>query len=224
MKIGVFDSGVGGLLIAQKIQQKIPNATVEFLCDHEYFPYGNKPKDVIANRVEHFLRQFVQKNCSMVVLACNSATTTTMSLMRQKFPLLHLVGIEPPIRPVSLLSKKKKIALLGTEATIQSDQFAHLIKLYGKNCVVHGIACSGLAQAIETWISTKRADYRQQAIDLFSNYVNIAVSHDVDVIGLACTHYPYLMDEMMGLYPDITFYDPTDAVVKRVASVARLTM
>lgn len=221
MTIGVFDSGVGGLLIAEKIQKAIPEAVVEFLCDTECFPYGNKSKQFITNRVAYFLNKFVQKECSIVVLACNSATTSSIISMRQKFPLLKIIGIEPPIKPTALLSKKKKVAILGTEATVRSNRFAELIRLYGKDCAIYGVSCPNLARAIEIWVSTKRASNKQLAIDLLFQYMNIALSHNVDVVGLACTHYPYLIEDMKRQYPNMIFYDPTDAVVRQVARAQR---
>ncbi|OGY17520.1 MAG: hypothetical protein A2784_05160 [Candidatus Chisholmbacteria bacterium RIFCSPHIGHO2_01_FULL_48_12] len=206
MTIGVFDSGKGGRLIADKISHALPQAKIIFKSDPEYFPYGNKSPRIILDRLVHFTQAFIAENCSLIVIACNSATTNAIKQLRTKFPRLSLVGIEPPIKPITQLTKTGKIAIMGTSATIATVR---------KDASLHAIACPGLAEAIEA-----NHHPRPATAALLHQFLDQPIAAGVDVVGLACTHYPYLLDQMRSLYPQVQFYDPTPAVVARVVKLA----
>ena len=211
MKIGVFDSGIGGKLIAAKIKHELPDHKVVFRADPEYFPYGNKSPQIIQNRLAIFVKKFISLGCQIVVIACNSATTNALDELRQDFPNTIFVGIEPPIKPIARLSKTKKVAILGTQATIKSLRRIYLQERYAQKTEVFNAACIGLAELIEAH-PHPNSDTKK----ILQTYLQKIVDQGVDVVGLACTHYPYLMKQMQTLYPYVTFYDPADAVVAQV--------
>src|SRR3989338_1417286 len=99
-KIGVFDSGVGGRFIADKLRE-LKKAKIVYLSDPEYFPYGDKTEAIIKKRLMHFVKAFKLLRCRIVVIACNSATTNGIAVLREKFPHIVFVGVEPPIKPIS---------------------------------------------------------------------------------------------------------------------------
>lgn len=216
MKIGVFDSGRGGKLISQKIKQKIPQSKVTVLVDSKYFPYGNKTPQVIFARLVHFTKKFQALGCQLIVIACNTATTNAIKKLRQQFPQIIFVGVEPPIKPIAKLTKTKQIAILGTPATIKSLRRITLQQQFAQGVKVYNIVCPGLAELIET-----NPNPRTKTAQLLNHYLNQPINEGVDVVGLACTHYPYLIKQMQALYPQVIFYDPADAVVRHIEAIIK---
>lgn len=220
IKIGVFDSGAGGKLIADKLA-RLKNTKIVYLSDPEYFPYGNKPKQVIRERLLHFTGLFMSKKCRIVVIACNSATTNGIAFLRQKFPGITFIGVEPPIKPVSVMTKSGKAAIMGTPATINSGRLKKLEALFAGGVQMDKISCPGLAEYIEKKIAknikcctTFYSD--QAATNLVKTFLDKPVAGGVDTVGIACTHYPFLLPLMQKMYPKVKFYDPADAVVSQV--------
>ncbi|MBI2309981.1 aspartate/glutamate racemase family protein [Candidatus Collierbacteria bacterium] len=219
-KIGVFDSGAGGRLIADKLRA-LKNVNVIYLSDPEYFPYGTKTEEIIQDRLLHFAKQFKLKGCRIVVIACNSAATNGIASLRKKFSEMIFVGIEPPIKPIAGITKTGKVAIIGTSATITSKRRQNLQALFAKKIKLYNISCPGLAEYIEelvrkdikcstTFYNNKQAEW------LVRKFLDKPIAEGVDVVGIACTHYPYLFPLMQGLYPKVKFYDPADAVVLQV--------
>lgn len=220
INIGVFDSGVGGKLIADKLS-RLKNTRIIYLSDPEYFPYGNKTSTVIRSRLLHFAGQFKLKGCRIVVIACNSATTNGIAFLRLKFPDITFIGIEPPVKPISVLTKSKKAAIMGTPATIASDRLGKLEDSFAGGIKLYNISCPGLAEFVESRIAKDIKCYitfykDQQAKNLIKKFLDKPVAEGVDVVGIACTHYPYFLPLMRQLYPQVKFYDPADAVILQV--------
>lgn len=213
--IGVFDSGKGGQFIVEKIRATLPQARIIFKSDPDLFPYGNKSSKVIINRLLHFTKLFDQQNCSIIVIACNTATTNAINHLRRNFPQLKFVGVEPPIKPIAQLTKTGKIAIIGTSATIASARKQYLEASFANQVKLYSIACPGLAELIET-----DPIPRAETEALLIKFLNRPIAAGVDVVGLACTHYSYLLTQMRSLYEGVTFYDPADAVVRRVVKLA----
>lgn len=220
INVGVFDSGVGGKLIAEKLDRLNKIRTV-YLSDPEYFPYGNKTKKVIRSRLLHFAGLFKSKKCRIVVIACNSATTNGIAFLRQQFPEVAFIGIEPPVKPVSVMTKSGKAAIMGTPATIESDRLKKLKDLFASRIKLYNISCPGLGEYIEEQVirnikccTTFYSD--RTAMNLVKKFLDKPVAEGVDTVGIACTHYPYLMPLMKKMYPKVKFYDPADAVVSQI--------
>jgi glutamate racemase len=221
-----FDSGAGGRLVADKLRS-INNVRIIYLSDPEYFPYGNKTKAVIRNRLLYFAGLFKLKRCRIVVIACNSATTNGITVLRQKFPNITFVGIEPPIKPISSLTRSKKIAIMGSSATIASERRKKLQGLFAQGIKLYNIPCPGLAEFVEERVAKNikccTTFYNdQQAKNLIKKFLDKPISEGVDIVGIACTHYPYLLPLMQRIYPEVRFYDPADAVVARVRRMLNL--
>lgn len=226
INIGVFDSGVGGKLIADKLS-RLKNTRIVYLSDPEYFPYGNKTKQVIRDRLLYFTGLFMSKKCRIVVIACNSATTNGIAFLRQKFPGITFIGIEPPVKPISVLTKSKKAAIMGTPATIASDRLGKLEDSFAGGIKLYNISCPGLAEYIEEKIAKNikccTTFYDDQAaINLLKFFLDKPVAGGVDTVGIACTHYPFLLPLMQKMYPKVKFYDPADAVVSQIRRMLSL--
>lgn len=219
MKIGVFDSGIGGKLIAQKIAQALPQVTISFHSDPQYFPYGSKSAEFIYNRLVHFTQLFISEGCEIIVIACNSATTNAIHDLRLKFPQVSFVGIEPPLKSVSAMSTTGKVAIMATKATLESARHQQLQQNLEHQVEIYNLVCEGLAEAIE-----HDPKPTPKTAELLHQYLDEPINRGVDAVGIACTHYPYVLSQMQALYPQVTFYDPADAVVAVVVARVGLTV
>lgn len=224
LQIGVFDSGIGGRLVAERISRKISEAEIILKSDPEYFPYGNKPPDVILKRLVYFIKELAELKCETIVVACNTATTNTIGKLRKMFPEQIFVGMEPPIKPIIELTKTGKAAVMATEATIASRRFEELKGKFSNGKKVIGIACPGLAEEIEKlWRHRYLSPPLENSvlINLVKIFLDKPVAEGVDAVGLGCTHYPYILPILKKLYPGVIFYDPAEAVAVRVAELVK---
>lgn len=214
-KIGVFDSGIGGKYIADKIIERLPFSTVVFRADSQYFPYGNKPASFILRRAISLTKELIAKKCQLIVIACNSATTSTIETLRKKFSPVEFVGIEPPVKPIVAMTRTGKVAVIGTAATIRSARFKELVKNYSAGVEVLGIVCLDLAEIIQ-----KQAG-EDEIESLLHKFLDRPVTRErIDVVGIACTHYSTISPLILRMYPQVAVYDPSDAVVNRVVALS----
>jgi len=213
MNIGVFDSGVGGKLIANALTEQLPKNKIIFISDDKHFPYGNKSSTFIYSRAKVLTQELIDQNCNLIVIGCNTITTHTINKLRNKFPKVKFVGIEPPIKPLAKLTKSKKVAIMATPVTCKSTQASKLIDKYGKGIKVYKIACHDLTKTIEDAIKNKKSP---QVSSLIKKYLDKSIKQGVDVVGLACTHYPYILNQLQKTYPQVIFYDPAPAIIKQV--------
>lgn len=222
IKVGVFDSGVGGRFIADKLKA-LENVEIVYLSDPEYFPYGDKTETIIQKRLLYFTKQFELKGCRILVIACNSATTNGITVLREKFPLMSFIGVEPPVRPVAKLTRSGLAAVLGTKVTISSRRLNKLVNDYAGFAKIIRLACFGLAESIElfqSFTSLKKMKeakkYENKSMKIATDKIDSLVTQGVDAVGIACTHYSYILPQLRLLYPKIKFYDPADSVVAQV--------
>ena len=185
--IGVFDSGLGGLSVLNALLTALPNADFIYFADTANSPYGNKSEAFIQSRVLAIGDHLASNGCTMIVVACNTATVAAIQALRASHPNIAIVGVEPGIKPAALSSVSRKIAVLATEATAKSDRLAHLIAAHAQTVSVDIVPCPGWATLVEQCRLNdnnlaKDAAMRLQAL----------LESGVDRIVLGCTHYSFL--------------------------------
>ena len=125
--IGVFDSGVGGLSILKALRAELPGEDFVYLADNAHAPYGERVDDYVADRSRAVLRRLIEDHqVKMMVVACNTATAAAIHLLRDEFPQLPLVGVEPALKPAVASSRTRRIGVLATRGTLSSGKFAAL--------------------------------------------------------------------------------------------------
>ncbi|PIR98773.1 hypothetical protein COT87_02990 [Candidatus Collierbacteria bacterium CG10_big_fil_rev_8_21_14_0_10_44_9] len=206
----VFDSGIGGLSIYRPLQVNLPRANILYIADSVNFPYGDKSSDWLLNRFQELSVKFSLLNPSLVVLACNSATTNIIGQLRSTLSC-PVVGVEPVIKPLS--AYRSSLAIM-TRSSAESLTTAKLLKLYGSHVRIH--VPRDLAKAIEF------NDYKQVKKNIHE-IKKIVQKYHVEAIGLSCTHYPLILTDLHKAMPDVVFIDPSDAVVKEVMRVLALS-
>jgi glutamate racemase len=125
VKIGVFDSGVGGLSVVNAIKKELPELEIDYKEDHQHVPYGTKTVEQIYDFIQPIFQGFVNDGCKVIVVACNTVTTNLISQLRTEFPV-PMVGIEPMVKPAAANSKSGVIAVFATPRTLQSERYKWL--------------------------------------------------------------------------------------------------
>lgn len=184
LKIGVFDSGIGGLSVAAAVKKALPEAEIDFKNDAVHVPYGTKSIEDIYGYTLPILEDMVKEGCSVIVIACNTVTTNLITRLREQIPI-PLVGMEPMVKPAAMASKTKTIAVCATPRTLQSERYKWLKANYAKGIKVLEPDCSDWALMIET----NNID-RQKIKD----QVDSLCGQGADQIVLGCTHYHWIED------------------------------
>src|SRR3989344_9694836 len=156
--IGLFDSGVGGLSVLLEIRKLLPNETTIFLADQGHNPYGAKSAKELQDLSLRIANLLIKFKIKLLVVACNTATCYAIDHLRKNF-VIPVVGVAPAIKPAIKLSKKKRVAVMATPATANSNYLKGLIAKYSKGVNVLNLGCRGLEEAIEYLRFMKLAGY-----------------------------------------------------------------
>lgn len=211
--IGLFDSGVGGTSIWKEIHQLLPNENTIYLADSKHAPYGVKSKEEIIELSFKNTEFLLEKNCKLIVVACNTATTNAIKELRTKYDV-PFIGIEPAIKPAANHSKTNIIGILATKGTLNSDLFHEKVQSYTNVKIIEQIG-DGLVQLIENGnIETPEMK------TLLEHYLNPMIKQNIDYLVLGCSHYPYLIPEIQKILPQkIKIIDSGEAVAKQTKSI-----
>ncbi len=184
MKIGVFDSGVGGLSVANAIIKALPQHEVVFVNDTKNVPYGTKKPEELIQLVVPILKNLEVQGCSVIVVACNTVSTTLIKDLRNVIKI-PLIAIEPMVKPAAEQTQSGTIAVCATPTTLASERYRWFKETYAKNVRVVEPDCSDWTQMIET-----------QNIDRqkITNIIESVYTEGCDVIVLGCTHYHWIED------------------------------
>jgi len=188
LKIGVFDSGLGGLTVVKALKEVIQNADVYYIADTKNAPYGDKTPEQILQFSLAITKHLIQAHeIDVLVLACNTATSFAIKELRRLYPSLIIIGTEPGIRPAMAKTKTGKIGILATPATLKGDKYQKLVRtlLQDKDMCIFEQACKGLVEQIELGEVTN-----DKTRKLLEQWLLPMLDNSVDTIVLGCTHYP----------------------------------
>jgi glutamate racemase len=206
MRIGVFDSGKGGRLVAERLKILRPNDDFTVVNDRVHLPYGSRtPAEIIA-LTEVAIRPII--NHDVVVIACNTATACAIDFLRKRYPEVKFVGFEPMLKPAVLGTASGEIVVLATPTTLKSPRYAKLKAEYAQNRTIYEPNCATWAEKIEKNAFTE-AD--------LAEIMEIIAKNPVDQVILACTHYLALENLLrQKLPPDIKILQPIAAINRRI--------
>tara|TARA_R110001632_G_scaffold114733_1_gene226120 strand:- start:1424 stop:2218 length:795 start_codon:yes stop_codon:yes gene_type:complete len=212
--IGFFDSGVGGTSIWKEVHQLLPNENTIYLADSKNAPYGQKSKEKIIDFSIRNTEFLLHKNAKIIVVACNTATTNAISILRKKYDI-PFIGIEPAIKPAGLVTKTKKIGLLATKGTLSSELFEKTAGTIDRSIKIIEQVGEGLVDLIE-----KGAIDSKSMNDLLLKYLKPMMEENIDALVLGCTHYPYLIPQIKKILGNtIQVIDSGLAVAKQTKNV-----
>jgi len=217
----IFDSGVGGLTVYREVATARPDATYVYVADDAGFPYGNQPEAALIARVIDVIgKAIAEYSPDLVVLACNTASTLALAELRARFAV-PFVGTVPAIKPACAQSRSKRIAVLGTQATVSREYTLALIREFAAGCDVVLVGSPRLASFAEDELSGMPAGNAAIKAEIADCFVE-AGGWRTDTVVLACTHYPLLIKRFKAIAPwPVEWLDPAPAIARRVADLLR---
>jgi len=217
----IFDSGVGGLSVAHALRQHYPSAALCYACDNAWLPYGLRDDATLAARIVTVCQAAVRAcQASVLVVACNTASTLALEKLRQALAI-PVVGTVPAIKSAAKLSATRHIGLLATAATVNRPYTQGLIDSFASDCVVTRVAAGDLVTAAEAWLGGAPFDVERMRQVLAPLWQATQTQPALDTVVLGCTHFPLLQPQLASLAPvPITWVDSGDAIARRVGQVA----
>ena len=210
--IGVFDSGLGGISVLHEIRALLPSESLVYIADSAHVPYGEKSPEFIVQRSIAITEFLLAQPVKAIVVACNTATAAAVTELRQRWPELLIVGMEPAVKPAVLASVSGKIGILATTGTLRSARFAALLERFASDVEVITQPCPGLVELIEAG----QLDSPETSA-LLNSYLKPLLQAGCDSLILGCTHYPLLKPLLQTLVPNgVQLIDTGKAVARRL--------
>lgn len=212
--IGIFDSGIGGTSIWREVKTLLPNENTIYLADSINAPYGEKSTDKIIELCIKNTELLLNKGCKLIIVACNTATTNAISILRKKYEV-PFIGIEPAIKPAALNTKTNSVGILATKGTLSSSLFSKTSEQFASNISVVEQVGTGLVELIENGkLHSNKMKF------LLEKYLDPMLKKNIDYLVLGCSHYPYLIPLIKKILgSEVTIIDSGLAVAKQTKSI-----
>ena len=209
--IGIFDSGLGGLTVLRELRRRMPHVDLLYVADTAHAPYGEKSPEHIVERSMHIGTHLRAMGARLIVVACNTATAHAIEAMRQRWPGIPIVGIEPGIKPAVAASRSGRIGVLATQATLASARYQSLVDRHRQTAQIFSQPCPGLVDLIE------RGDLQAPALlELIDRICLPLRQADVDTVLMGCTHYPLIQAQLQeALGAKVCLLNIEDAVAQQ---------
>jgi glutamate racemase len=213
--IGIFDSGVGGLSVLRAIREHIPEESGIYFGDQGHIPYGPRPMEQIRNFSEAITKFLLHQNAKIIVVACNTASAAALKYLREAFPDVPFVGMEPAVKPAAEHTQTGKVGVLATPATFQGALYASVVERFANGVQLLQDTCPGLVQEIEQG-NLSGAETRR----ILDSALLPMLEKNIDTVVLGCTHYPFVIPLIQQIVGDkVRVIDPAPAVAKQVRRV-----
>ncbi|MBE0684463.1 MAG: glutamate racemase [Anaerolineaceae bacterium] len=213
--IGIFDSGVGGLSVLREIRNQIPDSPIIYFGDQFHVPYGPRELEEVYSLSKVITQFLLSLGAGLIVVACNTASAAALYPLRDEFPDVPFVGMEPAVKPAAEKTHTGSVGVLATPATFQGKLYYSVVERFAKNVKIYQSTCSGLVQEIEkgnfTGIETR---------NILEKALFPMLDNKIDSVVLGCTHYPFvipLIKEIVG--SEVTVIDPAPAVAKQTMRI-----
>ncbi len=208
--IGIFDSGIGGVTVLREIMKVLPNENYFYYSDSKNNPYGDKTDEQIKQICDNIVQYLLKKECKIIVIACNTASNKAVKFLREKYPQIKFVAIEPAYKMVHDYAYDKETLVMATQGTIESEKFNLLLKKYDNN-KTHLLSCIGLADIIE---QGKKEEIKEYLEEHLQNYKG-----KVENVVLGCTHYPLIQKEIEEILGKVQFFNGAPSLAKHLKDI-----
>lgn len=198
-----------------EIVRLMPEKAILYYADSMNCPYGDKNEQQIVEMSRKCVKDLVGQGVEVIVIACNTITSVAGEILREQFPNIDIIGMEPAIKPAAEISKAKIVAVLATKATLATQKYHNTRDKYAKGVKVIEIAGEGLVEMVENdTVDTV------ESVELVRKYISELENEGADVVVLGCTHYPFLKEVIERVSTKgIEIIDPAEAVARRVKEV-----
>lgn len=210
--VGIFDSGVGGLSVMNAIRGLMPAQPLYYIADQAHVPYGPRPMEQIRIFSRGITKYLLNEGAKLIVVACNAASAAALQSLRQEFPELPFVGMEPAVKPATKKTQSGVVGVLATPATFQGELFATVVERFARDVKILPSTCPGLVGEIEAGRLSGKKTRR-----ILEEAIQPMLEQGADTLVLGCTHYPFvlpLIREIAG--ESVNVIDPSPAIARRV--------
>ena len=210
--IGIFDSGVGGISVLRAIREQMPEENVIYFGDQGHIPYGPRPMEQIRDFSEAITNFLLDHDAKIIVVACNTASAAALKYLREKFPHVQFVGMEPAVKPAAEHTQTGRVGVLATPATFQGALYASVVERFANGVELLQNTCNGLVQQIEQGNLDGEETRR-----ILKDALLPMMEKNIDTVVLGCTHYPFvipLIQQIVG--ESVRVIDPAHSVAKQV--------
>lgn len=198
--VGIFDSGVGGLTVSEALHRLAPALPQRYIADTACFPYGERSDEAVAARALTLARRLVDEGCSLLIVACNTASSAALLRLRDELDV-PIVGMEPPLKPAAARSRSGRVAVLVTAATARGERLARLHDDHANGVEIETVPMPGLADLVES------GEISGDAVEhTLRDGLDGPLSRGADQVALGCTHYGFLLPvlrELLGGSVDV---------------------
>ena len=211
--IGVYDSGFGGLSVWRALYDALPGESLVYLGDGKNCPYGDRTPEEIARFADEAVERLLAEGVKMIVVACNTATAVAIKGLRERYPAIPFVGLEPAVKPACLTTQTGKVGVLATARSLEGDHFRTTAAKYADRVEIIAAVGEGFVEIVEN-----SAEKEPATLEKVRAVVEPILAKGVDKIVLGCTHYPFLMEQIREVVGDrdVEIVDSGEAVERRV--------
>jgi len=198
LPIGFFDSGVGGISVLKQAVRLMPHENFIYFGDSANAPYGTKTKERIIELSLANTEHLMQQGIKALTVACNTATSAAIGVLREKYPDMPVIGIEPALKPAALMGDRPRVIVMATPLTVREEKFNRLLARYEEKADITALPCPGLMEYVEAG-QLEGGELRKYLEDLLGSCLKAG---PVDAIVLGCTHYPFVLKEIRRIAGD----------------------
>jgi glutamate racemase len=213
--IGVFDSGVGGLSVLREIHALMPAQPVIYFGDQAHVPYGARSLEEVRGFSRSVVQFLLQQGVQAIVVACNTASAAALHRLREEFPMIPFVGMEPAVKPAAEQTVTGVVGVLATVATFQGELYASVVERFAKGVTVLQDTCPGLVAQIEAGNLEGR-----ETREILEKALQPMLAKGIDTVVMGCTHYPFvipLIQQITGT--SVRVIDPAPAVARQTKRI-----
>ncbi len=220
--IMMLDSGIGGLTVLREARILMPDRRFVYVADDAAFPYGNWAEPALKERILGMFDELLENfKLELSVIPCNTASTLVIDAIRERFPGHPFVGTVPAIKPAAERTSSGLVSVLATQSTVKSQYTRDLITKWASKCHVRLVGSHRLAALAEIYMREGFVDEQVLAEEIAPCFIE----HDdcrTDIVVLACTHYPFLVNRMRKIAPwPVDWIDPAEAIARRAQSLLK---
>ncbi len=208
-RIGILDSGVGGLAVLDLVREQLPACDLLYVADHAFAPYGPRQASELVERVSQIARWLMAEGAELVVLACNTATVTSIQALRERFPGRPFVGMEPAIKPAAQAADR--IVVLGTQCTVTNERYRQLCREQAHDKQVWHVAAPELVQQVESGRLDDPANLHR--------LLGEAVAAGAQAVVIGCTHFSFLVPIIQREWPQLAIFDGRYGTLNRIKAL-----
>ena len=213
LPVGFFDSGLGGLSVLKAALQLLPDENYLYLGDSANAPYGSRPVEEIRAMTFTGIEKMRERGIKALVIACNTATAAAVTQVREKYPEMPVIGIEPALRPAVVRSRGGQIVVMATPMTLRQQKFQNLLHHFSDQAWITPLPCEGLMEFVE------QGNLEGPELDeYFHTHLDPLVTDLLESIVLGCTHYPFLRPYLRRYFAgrEVALIDGSEGTVREL--------